>query len=49
MKELKSTVTTVRLNERQASVLEKMVEQGLAKNKSEAIQYLINKHGILNS
>lgn len=47
MKENKSFSTAVRLNERQVEVLDKMVEQGLAKTRSAAIHYLINKQQIV--
>lgn len=47
MKENKTFSTAVRLNARQVEVLDKMVEQGIAKTRSAAIHYLINKQQIV--
>lgn len=47
MNENKKISTAVRLNERQLEVLDKMVEQGLAKTRSGAIQYLIKKQQVM--
>lgn len=47
MRENKTFSTAVRLNERQVAVLDKMIEQGLAKTRSAALHYLINKQQIV--
>lgn len=49
MKENKEKKISVRITEFQDTVLQKIVSQGLAKNQSAALQYLINQHAILNS
>lgn len=38
---------TVRLKELHMKVLQELIDSGAVKNQSEAIQYLINKYGIL--
>jgi len=48
MKETKTATVCVRLNERQTEILQRMISEGLADTKSSAIQYLINKHQVLN-
>ncbi|MEB5748888.1 hypothetical protein MXF13_03145 [Leclercia adecarboxylata] len=48
MRENKTATVCVRLNERQAEILQKMISEGLAETKSSAIQYLINKYQVLN-
>lgn len=47
MRENKTFSTAVRLNERQVAVLDKMIEAGLAKTRSAALHYLINKQQIV--
>ncbi|ENV4137258.1 hypothetical protein ACFJ8K_001325 [Escherichia coli] len=47
MRENKTFGTAVRLNERQVAVLDKMIADGIAKNRSAAIQYLINKQQVV--
>ncbi|CQI92622.1 Uncharacterised protein [Yersinia rohdei] len=46
-KENKEIIVAARLTENQSFLLDKMVSDGLVKNKSAAIQYLINKAIIL--
>lgn len=49
MKENKSISIGVRLNELQVDVLDKLIEEGICKTRSAAVQYLINKQAALNS
>lgn len=49
MKELKSHPVSVKLNDTQVKLLEKLIQEGKAKTKASAIQYLINQYSILNS
>lgn len=46
MKEKKNINVCLRINETQENILKAIVESGLAKNTSQAIQYLINLYGI---
>lgn len=49
MKELKSHPVSVKLNDAQVQLLEKLIQEGKAKTKASALQYLINQYSILNS
>lgn len=49
MKELKSHPVSVKLNDTQVKLLEELIQEGKAKTKASAIQYLINHYSILNS
>ncbi|SJZ36238.1 hypothetical protein [Pantoea eucalypti] len=46
MKENKTKGVGVRLNETQEKVLQDIIDKGLAKSNSRAIQYLINSYAI---
>ncbi|MDF9910167.1 hypothetical protein [Pantoea agglomerans] len=46
MKDKKTKGIGVRLNETQEKILQSIIEKGLAKSNSGAIQYLINSHAI---
>lgn len=47
MKETKQHQVGVKLNDAQVQLLDKLIEDGKAKNRSAAIQYLINQQLIL--
>ncbi|EPK4542437.1 hypothetical protein [Serratia marcescens] len=47
MKEKKNTSFGIRLNDRQVEVLDGLINNGKAKTRSAAVQYLINQHIIL--
>lgn len=47
MKENKNTSFGIRLNDRQIELVDSLIEDGKAKTRSSAIQYLINQHIIL--
>lgn len=49
MKEIKSHPVSVKLNDAQVQLLEKLIQEGKAKTKASALQYLINQYSILNS
>ena len=49
MKEQKTKSLGVRLTETQELILQRIIASGLAKNNSQAIQYLINLYGIKGS
>lgn len=49
MKENKEYKITVRLNETQYSILQKIIDDGKAKNQSTALQYLLNTLAIKGS
>lgn len=49
MKETKQHQVGVKLNDVQVQLLEKLIQEGKAKTKASAIQYLINQYSILNS
>ena len=49
MKEIKSHQVGVKLNDVQVKLLEKLIQEGKAKTKASAIQYLINQYSILKS
>lgn len=46
MKEKKSHMVGVKLNDTQVGIIDKMIADGQAKNRSEAIQKLITRKGI---
>ena len=48
MKENKSHPVSTKLNDRQVELLDKLIEEGKAKTRASAIQYLINQQLILN-
>ncbi|UXI41500.1 hypothetical protein [Enterobacter hormaechei] len=47
MKEIKSHPVSVKLNDAQVQLLEKLIQEGKAKTKASALQYLINEKLIL--
>lgn len=49
MKEKKDARISLRLNERQVELLTKIVDEGKAKNKSAAIQLVLNLYQITDS
>ena len=49
MKEKKEKTVCLRVTEKQEGILNAMIAAGLAKNTSQAIQYLINLYGIKGS
>ncbi len=49
MKELKSHSVSVKLNDAQVQLLEKLIQEGKVKTKANALQYIINQYSILNS
>ena len=49
MKDQKTKGVGVRLSETQEETIKGIINKGLAKNTSAAIQYLINQYAILNS
>lgn len=49
MKEKKEKSVCLRINETQEGILNAIIVAGLAKNTSQAIQYLINLYGIKGS
>lgn len=48
MKEIKSHQVGTKLNDRQVELLDKLIQEGKAKTRASAIQYLINQQLILN-
>ncbi|MCO4162984.1 hypothetical protein K8D15_07250 [Citrobacter youngae] len=48
MKEQKEYKITVRLNETQHNVLQKIIDEGKAKSISTALQYLLNQHALFD-
>ncbi|WP_446185663.1 hypothetical protein [Erwinia sp. 1181_3] len=46
MKEKKEKTVCLRINDTQENILTAIINAGLAKNTSQAIQYLINLYGI---
>lgn len=49
MKETKQHQVGVKLNDAQIKLLEALIQEGKAKTKASAIQYLVNQYMILNS
>lgn len=47
MKENKDVRIALRISTEQEKALQKLIDQGKAKNKSSAIQYLINQYSVL--
>ncbi|GAB6015532.1 MAG: hypothetical protein Lm2023SU_18900 [Serratia ureilytica] len=47
MKEKKNTSFGIRLNDRQVEVLDDLINDGKAKTRSAAVQYIINQYIIL--
>ncbi|CNH78061.1 Uncharacterised protein [Yersinia mollaretii] len=47
MKEKKENYIPVRLNDRQVTVLDMLIKNGICRTRSDAIQYLINKEQTL--
>ncbi|HBW8876060.1 TPA: hypothetical protein MFN52_005077 [Klebsiella quasipneumoniae subsp. similipneumoniae] len=46
MKEKKNTSFGIRLNDRQVELLDSLVNEGKAKNRSSAVQYVLNLYQI---